>query len=106
MLIISIILLALAAFVYFNCSKKTNENFTADFRPIHLLPNSQWTAPNRLLKPDLLLEPGYQEDDYLYYPRSRHSVVNETKRKYCKNNPACYPCPGWTKMGLPFCPPN
>ncbi len=118
MLYVSIILFVLALFIYLYCGKSgtsvnisvenfTNgERFTSEFRPIYEMPFNELNKPQRLINPDMKIAPGYQEDDYLYYPRNRYSLINETNTKYCKRNPACYPCPGWTQIGNPYCPPH
>ncbi len=118
MLYVSIVLLILALLVYLYCGKSgtsvnvsienfTNEErYTSEFRPIYEIPFNELNKPQRLINPDMKIAPGYQEDDYLYYPRNRYSLINETNTKYCKRNPACYPCPGWTQIGNPYCPPH
>jgi len=52
------------------------------------------------LNPQYILPPGYTNLNYKFN-NSKIPIIKKTE--YCKDNPDCYPCYGWTKIGNPEC---
>ena len=54
----------------------------------------------RQINPPHILPPGYTNMNYKF-KNSKKPIWSQTD--YCHDNPRCYPCYGWTKIGAPEC---
>ena len=78
------------------------ETFLSYMRPIHPIPYDNKKYGTKKFVPKVSLPPGYTDVNYLYKNKNT-GIPIISNNKYCKENPLCYPCPGWKFSGQPMC---